>query len=160
MSNVNFDIDGFYPYNFCIGEVQCALGIESLKTLDRLNNKRRERANKIKNALKDFPELSFQKVEDEKMHVYHLLSAKYTGQKNRDFLIELLADKYKIKTVVQYYPLYRYPMFKNTEHNCPNTDDFFDNMISFPFHVWMSEKDADYMIDCIKKSLMELRENG
>ena len=36
--------------------------------------------------------------------------------------------------------------------NCPNTDHFFDNMISFPFYVWMEEKELDYMIDSIKKT--------
>ena len=24
---------------------------------------------------------------------------------------------------------------------CPNTDKFFDNMISFPFHNWMKDKE-------------------
>jgi dTDP-4-amino-4,6-dideoxygalactose transaminase/CMP-N-acetylneuraminic acid synthetase len=163
MSSVDFDIHNFWPYNFCLGEVQCALGTESLKTIDEENNLRRQRAKKIIEALKDYPELSFQKVNSEKSHVYHLLSAKYDGQKygkNRDDLMELMIYKYKIKTVVQYYPLYRYPMFIKagcSENNCPNTNHFFDNMISFPFHLHMSEEDVDYLIDSIKKSLEELR---
>jgi dTDP-4-amino-4,6-dideoxygalactose transaminase len=164
MSDVDFDIDNFWPYNFCIGEVQCALGIEILKTIDNQNQKRRERAKKMTEALKDYPELSFQEVKEEKMHVYHLLSAKYDGSKfnkTRDNLIELMVQKYQIKTIVQYCPLYRYPMFKKAGFvaaDCKNTDDFFDNMISFPFHLWMDEKDFDYMIDSIKKALEELRQ--
>ena len=165
MSNVDFDIEGFFPYNFCIGEVQCALGIEILKTIDAQNQKRKERAKKLIDALKEYPELSFQKAEDGqgKMHVYHLLSAQYDGKKfgkTRNDLIELLAVKYQIKTVVQYYPLYRYPLFQKTGFgtaDCPNTDEFFDNMISFPFHIWMPDADFEYLIDSTKKSLEELR---
>ena len=163
MSDVDFDIENFWPYNFCIGEIQCALGTELLKTIDKQNEKRRERAQKFILSLENFPELSFQKVEEKKMHVYHLLSAKYDGHKfgrNRDDLMKLLVEKYRIKPVVQYYPLYRYPMFKKGglgNAHCPDTDDFFDNMISFPFHLWMSEKDFDYMIDSTKKALKELR---
>jgi dTDP-4-amino-4,6-dideoxygalactose transaminase len=163
MANVDFDIDNFWPYNFCIGEVQCALGAEMLKTIDKQNAERRQRAKKFIEALKDFPELSFQKVKEDKSHVWHLLSAKYSGKKygkNKDDLISLLNEKYLIKAIVQYYPLYRYPIFKKAgfgEANCPNTDDFFDNMISFPFHLWMSKKDLNYMMNSTKKALEELR---
>lgn len=164
MSDVDFDIDNFWPYNFCINEVQCALGIEILKTIDLQNQKRIERAQKFIGAMKDYPELAFQKVENEKSHVYHLLSAKYDGRKSgkkRDDLIEWMVQKYKIKTIVQYNPLYRYPMFKKAGFgcaDCPNTDDFFDNMISFPFHLWMPDSDFEYMINSTKKAIEELRE--
>ena len=163
MSNVDFDLDNVWPYNFCLNEVQCALGIESLKNLDAMNQKRRKRAKKMITALKDFPELSFQEIKEDKMHVYHLLSAKYDGNKfgkTRDNFIETMVQKYKIKTIIQYYPLYRYPIFKKAgfgKADCPNTDDFFDNMVSFPFHYWMSDKDFQYMIDSTKKTLIELR---
>ena len=34
---------------------------------------------------------------------------------------------------------------------------FYDNMISFPFHIWMSNKEVNYLINSIKKSLTILR---
>lgn len=166
MSNVDFDLDNVWPYNFCLNEAQCALGTESLKNLDAMNQKRRKRARKMIAALKDFPELSFQEIKESKMHVYHLLSAKYDGGKfgkTRDNFIETMVQKYKIKTIIQYYPLYRYPIFKKAgfeKANCPNTDDFFDNMVSFPFHYWMSDKDFQYMINSTKKTLIELRKQS
>lgn len=164
MTNVDLDIKGKLPYNFCIGEVQCALGIEALKNVDNANKERQQRAKKFITDLKSFPELSFQEFSDRENHVYHLLSAKYDGRKygrDRNDLMKLLVEKYKIKPVVQYYPLYRYPLFKKIgfgDANCPNTDEFFDNMISFPFHVWMSESDFNYMIASTKKALEELRQ--
>lgn len=163
MSDVDVDMDGIWPYNFCINEVQCALGSAILKRLDKMNNLRIERAERFKQALKDFEELSFQEVPPLHKHVYHLLSAKYDGKafgKKRDDFIKSMVYGYGIKVIVQYYPLYRYPLFKKMgfgEAACPDTDDFFDNMVSFPFHHWMSEKDFNYMIDSTIKTLKKLR---
>ena len=38
-----------------------------------------------------------------------------------------------------------------------NTEKFYNNMISFPFHVWMSDKEFNYMIRSVKKALLSLR---
>ena len=59
MGNVDFDWDNVWPYNFCIGEVQCALGTALLKRVDLLGEKRRRRAKKFIDAVKDYPELVF-----------------------------------------------------------------------------------------------------
>ena len=99
-----------------------------------------------------------------KRHVYHLLSAYVRPSKkiNRDKLIEILFKKFDIKCAVQYYPLNRYELFKKNgfgKANCPNTDRFYDNMISFPFHIWMSNKQFDYLINSVKKAVYKLRGN-
>lgn len=163
MSNVDFDIDGFWPYNFCIGEVQCALGSELLKRLDKVNAERRTRGMRIIEILRDFPELEFQKIPQGCEHVFHLLPARYNGStlaKTRDDFIELIAFKYKVKAIVQYYPLYRYSMFIKVgfgKADCPVTDNYFDNMVSFPFHHWLTAGQIKYMVTAIKNTLKELR---
>ena len=163
MSNVDTDLDGIWPYNFCINEVQCALGSAVIKRLDQMNAFRIKRAGLFMDSVKGFPELSFQAVSPHHKHVYHLLSAKYDGKitgKNRDEFISIMAYEYGVKAIVQYYPLYRYPLFKKMGFgaaNCPRTDDFFDNMVSFPFHHWMDENDFKYMIDSTVSTLKRLR---
>jgi len=67
-----------------------------------------------------------------------------------------MAEDGGVQCVVQYYPLYRYDLYKKVgqgDANCPNTDQFFDNMISFPFHHMMSDGDFDYMIEATKRAL-------
>ncbi len=163
MSNVDFDIEGLWPYNFCIGEVQCALGFKLLERLDVINRERAERGRRFIDAFSGYPELSFQKITDGCEHSYHLLAARYDGSRfgaTRDELIELLAFSYGVKTVVQYCPLYRYPLFRKAGFgvaNCPNTDHFFDNMISFPFQHWMSDLEFSTMIDATREALDHLR---
>jgi hypothetical protein len=62
MSNVNFDLQGIWPYNFCMAEVPCALGSALLKRNDQIIEKRTQRANKFIDSFKNFPELIFQKM--------------------------------------------------------------------------------------------------
>lgn len=163
MTNVDFDWDGVWPYKFCLGEAQCALGAKLLERIDRMNGERRARAMRVIDALSDFPELKFQQTPPGFQHVYHLLSARYDGLpygKTRDDFIEKIAFSHKIQTIVQYYPLYRYPMFQKAgfgDANCPNTDTFYDNMVSFPFQHWLTEDQIDQLIAGIRATLSELR---
>ena len=162
MGNLDSDLENFWPYKFTISEIQCGAGILMLKKLDQMNNLRIQRAKYIIKSLSTFKELKFFYPKGKRRHVYHLLSAYYTPKKkiNRDNLIELLFNKFKVQSVVQYYPLYKYDLFKKKGHGnatCPNTEIFYDNMISFPFHVWMSKTEIRYMISSIKQCLLELQ---
>lgn len=151
MSNVDVDIDGVWPSNFCIGEVQCALGMAMLPRIKEINDARRHRHREFAEKMKGVPQVSLQKIHDRAVSTHHLLPVKFIGKKvDRDLIIEKLAYDYLIQAVVQYYPLNRYPLFiKNGfgHADIPNTDQYFDNMISLPFHHWMSESDFDYMVD-------------
>lgn len=164
MSDVDFDIAGLWPYNFCIGEVQCALGVKLLDRLDAINAERARRAARFRQAMEPFPELVLQSEPEGCGHSWHLLAARYDGHlvgRHRDDLIGMLFLEYGVKTVVQYHPLYRYPMFQKAgfgEANCPETDRFFDNMISFPFQQWMPEDQFEEMITLVSAALRRLRE--
>jgi dTDP-4-amino-4,6-dideoxygalactose transaminase len=163
MVNVDFDIEGVWPHNFSIGEPQCALGTQLMKRLDDLNARRYRNARRIVEALSDYPELKFQIIPEGSSHVYHLLCARYDSDipgVDRNDLIQALAFEHGIQAVVQYYPLYRYPLMVKAgfgEANCPNTDQFFDNMLSLPFYEWYSEQQIDLLIDCVRKAVVGLR---
>ncbi len=162
MGNVDSDIIGQWPFKFTLSEVQCGAGIRMLKKLDSLNDLRIKRARKIIHKLSEFGELKFFNPKGNRRHVYHLISAYYEPKNkiNRDDLINLLYKKYNIQCVIQYYPLYKYDLFKKNRFGkakCPNTEKFYDNMISFPFHVWMTNKEIDYLISSISKSLKVLQ---
>jgi perosamine synthetase len=163
MSNVDIDIDGIWPNNFCIGEIQCALGTKLLDRLDTINRERRERGLMVREALSKFPELVFQKQTEGGESTYHLLPARYDGATTgatRDDLMRILAYEEGVKVVVQYYPLYRYPLFQKFglgEANCPNTDSMFDSMLSFPFQHWLTDEQVETMICSIRSALLRLR---
>lgn len=154
----NLDGKNLLPNNYCLGEVECALGTKLLDRIDEMNAQKRERAVKFIKALKEFDDLVFHKVEDNR-HNYHLLVA-YVKNGKRDEIMKKLVYEKKIKCVVQYYPLNRYSLYQKlgfAEANCPNADEFFDNMISFPFQHWMSDEDFLYMLEATQEVMMELK---
>ena len=161
MGNLDLDLKYKWPYKFTLSEIQCAAGYLMLKRIDKLNKIRIKRAKQFINEFKN-ENLNFNECFKNKRHVYHLLSAYIKPDKkiNNHKVINLMFSKFKIKCAVQYYPLYRYPIFKKMKvvnYRCKNTEKFYDNMISFPFHVWMNEKDFSYMINSLKKTLKILK---
>ena len=160
MGNVDIpELNGerLMPNNYCIGEVECALGVKLLQRIDMLNAVKRMRALRFIDALADYPQLQFHRVATAR-HNYHLLVAKVENGW-RDAFIRLMAQEYGIQCVVQYYPLNRYPFYQKSgygEANCPHADDFFDNMVSFPFQHTLREEELDYIISSIRAVVTKL----
>ena len=147
-----------WPNNYCLGEVECALGSKLLDRVDQMNTEKRQRALSFIDSLTDYSELKFHR-EDSKRHNYHLLVAQMNNRK-RDKFIKIMAEEAKIQCVVQYYPLYRYDLYQKAglgNSNCPNTDYFYDNMISFPFHHMMTDDDFQYLLKSTKITLEKLQ---
>ena len=110
-------------------------------------------------GLRDYPEVDFQHVPSDCEHVYHLLSARYDGN-DRDGLMRLMREKYKVQLIVQYWPLYRTELFSKFglgNANVPVTDHFYDSMISYPWWSDMSDSLLDDMADRTRRALDELR---
>lgn len=147
-----------WPSNYCLGEVECALGTKLLERIDRMNREKRDRAVRFIDAMQEYPELEFHRVDSDR-HNYHLLVARVTSGK-RDAVIGKLSEEDGIQCVVQYYPLYRYDFYRKAGQGyaeCPNTDLFFDNMISFPFHHMMSDDDFERMIIATERVVRSVR---
>jgi len=159
MGNLDFPMlnDQFlWPNNFCLGEVECALGIKLIDRLDVINNDKRLRALRFIDAMKGFSQLEFHRVSTQQ-HNYHLLVAKMTDG-NRNIFIEKMAIA-GVQCVVQYYPLYRYDLYKKAgygEAYCPVTDHFFDNMVSFPFQHALTDGEFLEMIKITKNVLSSI----
>ena len=161
MGNVDFpQLNGqnLWPNNYCIGEVESALGNKLLDRIDEINCLKRERALIFIDSMRDFTEIEFHRVESGR-HNYHLLAARMNNGKRDDFIRKMA--KYKqIQCIVQYCPLNRYPLYQKAgmgDADCPQTDTFFDSMISFPFHHWLSEESFNYMLRSTKEVLEDLR---
>jgi dTDP-4-amino-4,6-dideoxygalactose transaminase len=161
MGNVDFPVlqgEPVWPNNYCLGEIECALGEKLLERLDNINDEKRRRALHFIDELSEFPELQFHRV-DSRRHNYHLLVAMAAEGIRNEFIRRMSRDK-GVQCVVQYYPLNRYPLYIRAGFGaavCPNADTFFDNMVSFPFHHWMSDDDFSYMLQATKDVLAELR---
>jgi dTDP-4-amino-4,6-dideoxygalactose transaminase len=149
MNDLVEPVPGRWPVNYCMGEPNAAVGRLLLKRLDRINDQRREQAQRFMRNLSDIDGLVFQAVPDDRDHAYHLMSAR-VDRVSRDDLIQTAFDKYRLKLLVQYWPLNRSELFQRFGYgdaNVPNTDQFFDRMISFPWWSQMGDDLIDDMAD-------------
>ena len=146
------------PNNYCLGEVECALGTKLLDRLDAMNDEKRSRALYMINAFKNYPELEFHMIDNQR-HNYHLLVAKVANGL-RDKFMRSMAYDHKIQCVVQYRPLHRYDLYIKSgleKADCPVTDEFFDNMVSFPFNHTLNQENLDDIIMAAKATLEVIR---
>ena len=160
MTDVKLLKRDYFPFKSTISEIQGALGYKLLDKLDNFTEQRRALSKKIRSSLDHFPELSFQKFSIKESHSHHLLPVKIESDKwNRDDMILKLYNDYKIKCVIQYYPLNRYDLFKKLNFDSTdlqNTNEFYDNMLSIPFSIILNDQQVDFLIESIIKSIQEL----
>jgi dTDP-4-amino-4,6-dideoxygalactose transaminase len=163
MGNVDLPVlneKPIWPSNYCIGEAECALGVKLLDRIDEINSQKRHRALSFIYELSGCSDLIFHREESPR-HNYHLLVAQVANN-FRDQFIHLMANRHGIQCVVQYYPLNRYPFYKKLGFGkavCPNSDLFFDNMVSFPFHHSLSDDEVDLIVFASQETLDYLNKN-
>lgn len=163
MSNVDNFVEDRWPQNFCIGEAQCALGTEEIKSIIPNNDILIAQDKEIKKRLAEVPEISFPGIPEGARYVVHQYVMHYDGTKSgktRDDLMDLMANKYGVRCIVQYYPLYRYPLFKERgcgDHDCPVLEGWWDNSFSFPWWCGIDEESMSIMCDSLIAAVKELR---
>jgi perosamine synthetase len=163
MSNVDIDLEGQWPQNFCIGEAQCALGSVQLKSVIANNEILIEQDRKIRDRLKDVPEITFPGVVPGGRYVVHQYIMHFDGSafgKNRNDLLDLITTKYGVRAIVQYYPLYRYPLFQKLgmgEFDCPVLDKWWNDSFSFPWWCGIDDETIEYMCDALKAAIQDLK---
>jgi perosamine synthetase len=163
MSNVDLDLENVWPNNFSIGEAQCALGSELLKTLDTSNDILIAQAARLRKAIAEISELSAAVIPTGYRHIFHQFVMHFDGSKfgkNRNDLLDFLTGEAGIRAIVQYYPLYRYPLFQKlgaAEHDCPTLEGWWDNSFSFPWWIGMSDETLDYLIASVKAGISALK---
>jgi dTDP-4-amino-4,6-dideoxygalactose transaminase len=163
MSNVDIDLEDVWPNNFSIGEAQCALGSELLKTLDHNNDIIIAQATKLRAALSGIPEITFAHIPEGYRHIFHQFVLHFDGSafgKNRNDLLDFLTEEAAVRAIVQYHPLFRYPLFQKLgaeQHNTPVLDDWWDNSFSLPWWIGMSDETLEYLADSVKAGVAALK---
>ena len=161
MGNVDLpELNGksLWPNNYCLGEIECAIGTKLLERADQMNKEKRDRAMIFIDALSDYTELVFHR-EPSTRHNYHLLVA-HVQNGLRDKFMRRMAYHHGIQCVVQYHPLNRYPFYRKLgfgDADIPNTDEFFDNMVSFPFNHLLTDDQITDIITAARETLDHLR---
>jgi len=128
-------------WNYYMNEFSAAIGIEQLKKLDYLNNKRRKIAQEYSDKINIEAKMPFNK--ESSYHFY------WMQVKNRErFMSKMLANN--VETGIHYKPIHRMSFYKQRV-NLPNTDKASEHLVSIPIHPNLSGLDIEKIIQLINK---------
>ncbi len=142
-------------YNFRMTDIQAAVGIEQLKKVDRLNQRRIDNAAYLTEGLKDVPGFTLPQVMPYNKHVFHLYpvmieSAEF-GMTKEDFIYDMLYD-HGIKVGFHYIPLHWTTAFQKRgfkRGQFPNADKVGEQLVTLPINPRQTRETLDYLIDSI-----------
>jgi len=165
MTNVIEAVVGELPFNFALGEIQACAGYLLLRRLEALNDRRRVLRASIIVSLAHHPEMVFQTIPEDCITSAHLLPVRIDEISlcaTRNDVIGVLYKEWGIKAVVQYNPLYRYDLFNKhgymPDGSCPESDRFYNSMISLPFSPDMNIREFDYLIYAVDNCLQDIKD--
>ncbi len=143
-------------YNFRMTDIQAAVGIEQLKKVDMLNQRRIDNAAFMTENLKDVPGLALPTVLPYNKHVFHLypvmIDPKEFGMTKEDFIYDLL-HKFGIKVGFHYIPLHYSTAFKNRgfkKGQFPHAEKLGEQLITLPINPRQTPEALEYLVESIK----------
>lgn len=176
------DLGNMLGYNFRLGEIECAIGIEQLKKLSRFTDSRQRAAQRLTEGLKDLPGLKTPVIRQNCTHVYYIyplildpLEIQVPRQRLRDALTaEGVPALYCGYQNVHLFPLYQkkiaygtkgYP-WKGAAHRdvsydkgiCPVAEKLHDETF-LGLHLCVhefSEREADRVVEAFHKVWKQL----
>ena len=160
MVDVDLDDHGLHPRNYCLGEVQCALGVYLLDKVDQLASLRSERFRVARDMINsDFytPQL----WADNRISSHHLMPLRLRQSDSNETtnkLMSRLVSEFGVFVAKQYRPLHDYSYYKKLglgSARVPETDKFYMQQVSIPFHSWMTDNDFSYMIESLNKAVKD-----
>ena len=147
-------VRGGIPYNFCMNEIQAAVGSVQLKRVDALNEKRRSIAARYIDGLKDVKGLQLPCEPEGRKHVFHLFQTVIDG--DRDTFVGTLHDKYSIRTAPLYPPVYRFSIYREMGYKegiAPVAEKTYDHSTCLPMTPALTDEQVDYVIDSVAKAV-------
>lgn len=109
------NLSNMVGYNFRLGEIECAIGIEQLKKLDSKVNSRIHAAERLKKGLSGLSGLKLPEIRSESTHVYYMfpmeIDSQVTGVKKEKIYEALVAEGVH-DISLQYANLHLLPMYQ------------------------------------------------
>ena len=144
-------------YNFRLSDINCALGINQLKKLDKFISKRKKIASIYNNFFKNDTKFQISeniKINENSYHLYPLLLNLKNIKKTKDKIIREFL-KNKIKLQVHYIPVNSQPYYKKKykldKRKFKNSFKFYEGIISLPIYYGLSDKEIKYILKISNK---------
>jgi perosamine synthetase len=147
-------------YNFRMLEICAAIGLEQMKHLDNLNEKRRLNAATLSEGLEEVECLSFQRVDDASSHAWYMfaviLNEKQAGI-SRDKLVQKLRDEGIEADVSWPTPIHLQPYYRQTfgfkEGDYPMAEMICKTVFQLPIQPFLTEEEVHRVVSTLKNIL-------
>lgn len=143
-------------YNFRMTDIQAAVGLEQLKKLDCLNQRRIDNAAYLSEALADIPGLSLPVSRPDCTHVFHLypvcIDPEIFGLTKDDFIYRM-RHEHDIQIGFHYIPLHWSTAFRNRGYRrgqFPVAERLADRLVTFPINPRQTRDHLDRLIDAVR----------
>ena len=135
-------------HNFRLGEIECAIGIEQLKKLDKIIKRRQDVAAKISDGLQNLKGLHLPKVRENSTHVYYMYFMTVDPnitKASRVKIFQALEAEGIVGLGLSFANIHLLPMFQNKQAYGSN---------GFPWSSDICKREVDY-----KKGICPVAEN-
>ncbi len=155
MSDVRKIYNEIYPSNYCMNEFQSIVGSYLINKVDKIIKNRESKWKLASDFFKNNEKILMQDIPHKSSSSFHLLPLRINViNSNIDQIFKDMCTN-GIQCAKQYQPLYRYHLFDNDSKDLedkkllPNTDLFYDQMISLPFHENLVKDDLKYILQTL-----------
>lgn len=137
-------------FNYRLTDIQCALGTNQLKKLDKFIARRKEIARIYDDAFSEIEQIDFLKEKegfDSSRHLYVILV------KNRNNIFNWLISETNIQVNVHYIPVYFHPYYRRLGYErglCPMAEEYYSRAISIPMFPKLANDEIAHVISKIK----------
>jgi dTDP-4-amino-4,6-dideoxygalactose transaminase len=151
-------IETGYKYNTT--DINSAIGIEQLKKIDKLNNKRHVIADTYSREFSGIDGLKLYRVKNDRKtcwYLYPVIIDIDALKIDRNMVVEKLKEQ-GVETSVHFIPIYRFSFFKEKNNNpadFPISEWVYKRTLSLPIFPDMTEDEVNYVISSIKKIIKD-----
>jgi len=129
--------------------IMASMGLIALKYIDEDNSYRRKICNLYDEGLKNHPLISLIPHNSECLSSRHLYQIRVN---NRNQVMEFLNEK-KIYPGVHYKDNTEYDLYSYGKGKCPKSSKLNKEIISLPLHLFLTNREVEYIIKNIKKAV-------
>ena len=143
-----------YGFNYRLSDINCALGLSQLKKINFFLKKRKKIYQKYSKEFKNFSQNivipKYSKNIESSYHLFLLNIAFNKLKKNKNHFMKYLKDN-KIVAQQHYIPIYKFSIYKGESIGFSGAEKYFNNSISLPIFVNLSNINQIKVIKIIKR---------
>ena len=143
-----------YGFNYRLSDINCALGLSQLKKINFFLKKRKKIYQQYLKEFKNFSQNivipKYSKNIESSYHLFLLNIAFDKLKKNKNHFMKYLKDN-KIVAQQHYIPIYKFSIYKGESIGFSGAEKYFNNSISLPIFVNLSNINQIKVIKIIKR---------